>query len=131
MNALKGVDEVQLWLNLALLFCISLIPFSASLIGGHHGLPTAGIEYGLNLAIFSVVLQLNPWYASNRNLMEGIDPRGIGQMRLRTGIFVVSSLTGVVVACFSPLTAFCIYIVNAFAALVLQFVIKPLQYFAE
>jgi uncharacterized membrane protein len=131
-HAIKGVDEVQLWLNLLVLFCVSLIPFSACLLGEHHRISTAVIIYGLNLVATGLAQNLNWWYASSRKLMySNIDPHLIRHLKLRRQVFISSSLVGVVVAWFNPEAGFYLYVVNAFFGLVLQLSIKRLAHLTE
>jgi uncharacterized membrane protein len=127
-QAVTRVDEVQLWLNLLVLFCLSLIPFSASLLGEHHNLSTAGMIYGLNVAACVCAMMLNWWYATGQNLVHSnVDSRSIRQMKIRTGFILISSLIGVAVAWFNPVAAFYLYVFNAFVGLLLQIHLKPLQ----
>ena len=126
--AVQGVDESQLWLNLLILFCIALIPFSADLIGEHHDLRTGEIIYGLNLTAAACALRLNWWYASSRHLVRpDVDSGSIKQIHNRGMVIIISSLIAIAVAWFNPVVAFYLYVVNAFGQLVLQLRTKPLQ----
>jgi uncharacterized membrane protein len=120
-HAVQSINDTQLWLNLLFLFFVAIIPFSAVLIGEHHDISVAGIIYGLNLMFATFTLRLNWWYASRRQLVNPhIDRTAIKQMH-RRGVFnILTSLFVVVVACFHPVVAFYLYVVNAFGYLALQ-----------
>jgi uncharacterized membrane protein len=120
-HAVQSINDTQLWLNLLFLFCVAIIPFSAVLIGEHHDISVAGIIYGLNLMFATFTLRLNWWYASSRQLVSpNIDRAAIKQMHKRGVFNILTSLFVVVVACFNPVAAFYLYVVNAFGYLALQ-----------
>ncbi len=120
-HAVRSINDTQLWLNLLFLFFFSLISFSAELIGEHHDVRIAGIIYGMNLAVATFTLRLNWWYASSRQLVRpDIDSAVIQQIHKRGVFNILTSLFVVAVACFNPLVAFYLYVVNAFGYLVLQ-----------
>jgi uncharacterized membrane protein len=105
-----------------------MIPFSASLLGEHHNLSTAGMIYGLNLAATVLAMILNWWYATKQNLLRSnVDSRSIRQLKIRRTFLVISSLIGVAVAWFNPVAAFYLYVVNAFVGLLLQLRLNPLK----
>jgi uncharacterized membrane protein len=127
-HAVQEINENQLWLNFFFLFCVSLLPFSAELIAEHHEIRIAGIIYGLNLIVVTCVLRLNWWYASSRNLVSpDVDRKAIQQIHRRGVVHIITSLFVVAVACFSPLVAFYLYVINAFGYLALQLFVRPLQ----
>jgi uncharacterized membrane protein len=127
-HAVQVINENQVWLNFLFLFCVSLLPFSAELIAEHHKIRIAGIIYGLNITVATSVLGLNWWYASSRDLLSpDVDRKAIRQIHSRVGFHLITSLFVVVVACFSPLVAFYLYVINAFGYLALQLFVRPLQ----
>lgn len=54
LHTVKRVYGRLLWLNIHLLFWMSLIPFSTGLIGEAHTVPLAAFLYGVNLAMASL-----------------------------------------------------------------------------
>lgn len=58
LHTVKRVYGRLLWLNIHLLFWMSLIPFSTGLIGEAHTVPLAAFLYGVNLAMASLAFTL-------------------------------------------------------------------------
>ncbi len=113
-HTISGVVETQLWLNLLFLFCISVLPFSAYLIGEHHNLPTSGILYGLNLLAVIGALRLNWWYAVSRHWVRpDLDPGFIKQMHRRNTFMFIATLLVMAVVLINPVLAFYLYVLNA------------------
>ena len=63
VRTLRRVDGRILWMNLHLLFWMSLIPFTTSLVGENHGSSLATCLYGLNLAACSLAFPALTWEA--------------------------------------------------------------------
>jgi uncharacterized membrane protein len=61
------VDRVMLWLTILLLMLISLVPFSASLVGKYGSLPIAVAIYGVHLTITGIVVYLSWVYATRHH----------------------------------------------------------------
>lgn len=126
----RGTNEVQLWTNLIFLFFLSLIPFSADLIGGHPGFRAAGIIYGLNLTAACSALLFNWWYASRRGRLvhTGLDPE-VNKRIFRRGWFaVVGFLSATAVAAVSPEIAFWLYLLMGILGLVSQLQLNAAQH---
>jgi uncharacterized membrane protein len=73
---MERMDTHQLWLNLAFLFSVSLIPFSAAMLGEKFGLRSSAVFYGCNLGVTSLIMLLSwRWAWDVRKLIHpGIDP---------------------------------------------------------
>lgn len=59
-----------LWLNVALLICISFIPFTTSLIGHYSHFALSEVLFGFNICLTAVVFLLLYRYARLRNFLE-------------------------------------------------------------
>jgi uncharacterized membrane protein len=70
-------DRAHIWLNLLFLMSISLIPFSASLLGENLSHRSATTFYGLNLFVTGVIQYLDWEYVTRKNRLidEGLDRR--------------------------------------------------------
>ncbi len=110
LDFVRGSNEIHLWLNLLFLFFVTLIPFSADLLGEHHPFAVAGVVYGLNLFLASGALALNFGYATLRLLYDGINPTLIGQFRVGLVASVGLYLVGTIAAGFVPEVAFFLFI---------------------
>lgn len=119
---LEKMDTRQLWLNLAFLFCISLIPFSAAMLGEKFGLRSAAVLYGGNLGAASLIIFLS-WRGAwdLRNLIQpGVDPA------IRTYIYklhlglTLAYLGAAAAAFINPLISFWAYVSIALFHLALQ-----------
>jgi len=119
---LEKMDTHQLWLNLAFLFCISLIPFSAGMLGEKFGLRSATIIYGANLAAASLTIFLS-WRGAwdlRKLIQPGVDPFIRAYIyKLHLGLTVVY-LAAAAAAFINPLVSFWAYVLIASAHLALQ-----------
>ena len=109
------VNETQLWLNLLFLFCLSLIPFTAEVLGDHPDFRAGAVLYGLDLAACTGALYLNWEYAWNRGhaLVKDSDLVVLMRFRGRTLLAALAYLVATGVAWFSPATGFYLYIAIA------------------
>ena len=60
---IKRTDRLFLWINVIFLMFISLIPFTAYLLGNYHDFQISIIIYGLNLTILGVLFFIKWKYA--------------------------------------------------------------------
>jgi uncharacterized membrane protein len=70
-------DRNHIWLNLLFLMFISLIPFSASLLGENLNHPSATLFYGVNLFITGIIQYIHWEYITrnNRLIDKNLDRR--------------------------------------------------------
>ena len=64
---ISGSDRAHIWLNLLFLMSISLIPFSASLLGENLSHRSATTFYGINLFVTGVIQYLDWEYVTRKN----------------------------------------------------------------
>jgi len=119
---LERMDTRQLWLNLIFLFCISLIPFSAAMLGEKFGLRSAAVIYGCNLSATSLIIFLS-WRGAldHRHLMPSEFNPAIRAYiyKLHLGMTVIY-LGAAAAAFLNPLVAFWAYVLIALVHLALQ-----------
>jgi uncharacterized membrane protein len=70
LNQLTQSDRHLTWIHLALLFAISLLPFSTSLMAEFITLRTALLVYWLNILAFGVILFAAWYYACHAGLLR-------------------------------------------------------------
>lgn len=121
-------DEVTFRLTLLMLFFVSLMPFTTSVMAGHltgAGSHLAVLLYGLDLFIASVALSAIMRYLAWRPelLVDGLAEEDLREMVRRRRAGVVSCGIGVLLALFLPLVAVAVYI-----AVTVFFFIHPLFY---
>ena len=77
---IKRGNQTLLWLNIVFLTCVSLIPFSAGILGRHGAQQIAVVIYGLNLIVVALSHYAMWRYATNghRLVAEDIDPNVVG-----------------------------------------------------
>lgn len=109
LGCVRGSNATHMWLNLMFLFFVTIIPFSADLLGEHHGFAVTGFIYGLNLVAVFSSLVLIFWYASRRLLYEDINPAFIQQVHRRWVSVTIAYVVGMILAGFFPKGAFFLY----------------------
>jgi len=72
-HLLQKVDEKLLWLNLHLLFWLSLIPFPTSMLGGNPFLPASTAIYGSVLFMTTFAFSILRGYAIKHDMMHKDD----------------------------------------------------------
>jgi uncharacterized membrane protein len=85
-------DRTHIWLSLLFLVCISLIPFSAGLLGAHLSYRSATVFYGMNLFVTGVIQYLHWEYITRKNRLidENLDRRVVRALQ-KTFLFVPMS----------------------------------------
>lgn len=69
-HLLENTDEGLLWLNMAFLFCISLIPLATALIGTNPRLTVSTIVYGSVMLMTTLTLTWMRSYSLRKNLLH-------------------------------------------------------------
>ncbi len=119
MHRVQGVDRVFLWLNLAFLFSLTFLPFTADLIGEHPHVQTAVLLYGINLVVI-VSLQLLLWryLFAHPELQEGtlsdVDREDLSR---RYQLTLLIAVVAVALSFFSPKVSIYTYGLWVFAVL--------------
>jgi uncharacterized membrane protein len=72
---IRHTDRLLLWINVAFLLCVTLIPFSTALLGRYPTQQVALVVYALNLILVGIVLLLHWRYAISHRLLDSeLDP---------------------------------------------------------
>lgn len=100
LHPVKALDRVYIWLNLATLLFVALLPFSTSFSGDFPKVPLGAVVFQLNLFIIGIGIYAQWKYASGRSYLVGadLDPRFVRHVGLRTLIIPILSLLGVGIA---------------------------------
>jgi uncharacterized membrane protein len=72
-NLIRRVDRPLIWLNILFFMTISLIPFSAALLGTFPRVHLSIIFYGVNLICVNLSLALHWRHATNRLFLVDVD----------------------------------------------------------
>ena len=93
------INRELMLLNLLYLAFISLIPFSARVLGTYFGAPLAADLYGLNVFLISVTNLFCLVYAIRSHEIEtNVSSRLLKQAKIRSYLTLSSALIGIVVA---------------------------------
>ncbi|MBD2681312.1 MULTISPECIES: TMEM175 family protein [Nostoc] len=72
---IRHVNRTLLWINLLILMFITLIPFSASLVGEYSNQQISVLFFDGHLLVLNLLFLINRYYAINHKFLEtGIDP---------------------------------------------------------
>ena len=73
---IRRTNRVLLWINNALLLCVTLIPFSTGLVGSYPTHQVAVVLYASNLILVGLVLFIHWRYATSRRVLvdRDLDP---------------------------------------------------------
>lgn len=120
-------NNISYRLNLVMLFFVSLLPFSTSLMATHIDNPdsqTAVVIYGVNLLLASVMLS-----AIMRNIsrtpeliVDGVAEDELLEMERERRLGIIVMCFGVILALFLPTIAAGIYVIAGFYFLVQPFI---------
>lgn len=96
----KEINRQLLLLNLVFLGFVSLIPFSAHLIGRYPDLPLAVSIYGANVLLLGLMTSLIRYYALKTDEIDTshISKRILHQAVIRSNITLVCTILGIVLA---------------------------------
>jgi len=113
---IRRLDDKLLWMNLAYLFVISLLPFPTAVLGDYGHTSVAAILYASFMIVAGLLLAWMWLYAARRqHLGAGVSPAEIRSIAVRslsaTGIFVLS----IPIALFSPFFAELSWVLIIFA----------------
>jgi uncharacterized membrane protein len=115
LHHLTHTDNRFLWINIFFLFWVSLLPFSAALLGEHHHYAVAVIVYGCNMIFANLTLHIGWRYAisGHRLVSPDLSALAIRQAHVRLLLGTPIYLLGIGVAFYSPHTSFVLYVLMA------------------
>lgn len=115
LHRLTHTDDRYLWFSIFFLFWISLLPFSAALLGEHHQYAVAVILYGGNMIVATLTLHLSWRYAVYRHRLvrPDLSPLAIRQAHLRLLAGPPIYLLGIGLAFHNPHISYLVYVLMA------------------
>ncbi len=100
---IRYTDNRLTWLNVNLLFWMSLIPFGTSFIGANHLLKLASCLYGAIFLMNAISFKLLREYAEDHDLMQHpIDPERLRKSRVKSKITLLIYLLATLSGLLSP-----------------------------
>ena len=118
-HLVRSVDRVMLWINLAFMFGITMIPSSTSVLGEYGDLRSSAIVYGSNLLWLALLywiqisyLERNPHLATS-----ALTPVVARQFKRRVSMFIAIPLLSIAVAFFNAWIAVHLYFLMALVGL--------------
>lgn len=108
----RQMDRRLLWLNLAFLLLVTLVPFSTDLIGDHGHLILPVFVYGGNLIALGVMLvaHLNYLAAHPHLAAPDLTPRIANQMRREVRLFALVPVISIATSFYSPRLGMYLYL---------------------
>lgn len=115
LHRLTHTDTRYLWINIFFLFCISLLPFSAALLGEHHQYAVAVIIYGCNMILATLTLHIGWRYAAHSHRLVRPELSALDMKRAHARLLLGPPiyLLGIGVAFHSPHASYLIYVLMA------------------
>ncbi len=109
----RTVNRPMIQLNILYLSFISLIPFSAHLLGTNLGDQTAVLWYGANIFLASSVGVIMFWYAIHSDEVQVADAprRTMRQAQIRYSLAPILALCGIVASFYSIPLAIVLYLI--------------------
>ena len=107
---IRRADHALIWLNLSFLLCVTLVPFSAGVLGRYASQPIAVILYGSNLLV-CLLFHYGMWWHATRggHLVDAnLDPRVI-RMGTRLAWFAIISYAVAIGLAFVPVVSVILY----------------------
>ncbi len=99
---IRHVNGVLVWINLILLMFVSLLPFSAGLIGHLLMHPVSQVFYIGNQLAIALLLNLHWHYARGKGFTVDGEPRDAARLSFRVGNMAAIFAACLVVAIFLP-----------------------------
>jgi uncharacterized membrane protein len=107
----KNVNRRAVILNAFLLATVSLVPFSANLIGTYTYNQTAIIWYGLNIILVGIMSNILWYYITGNDDLrtKDYDPKELLQARIRSSLNPLFALLGIIVSFVVPSLSYVLY----------------------
>lgn len=115
LHRLTHTDNRYLWFSIFFLFWISLLPFSAALLGEHHQYTVAVVLYACNMILASLTLHLSWRYAAynHRLIRSDLNPLTMRRAHVRLMVGLPFYLLGMGIAFYRPYISYVIYVLLA------------------
>jgi uncharacterized membrane protein len=107
----KNVNRRAVILNAFLLASVSLVPYSASLIGTYTYNQTAIIWYGLNIILVGIMSNILWYYITGNDdlRIKDYDPKELLQARIRSSLNPLFAFLGIIVSFVAPWLSYVLY----------------------
>jgi uncharacterized membrane protein len=116
---IKRTDGRHLWINIAFLMFVALVPFSTSILGDFPDEPVAEVFFGSNVLILGALLLCNWAYATNHHRLvdHSLDPRRIALGKRRGAVTPLVAVLAMGLSFINPVISFYTYLlIPAFQA---------------
>lgn len=116
----KKVTNHLALLNIIFLFFLSLLPFSANLLGRYSIDPTATVIYGINILciIVALILMRQEIFSHTENEIHDADDLSIDYGETRLLISIIGTLLGIACAFYDTRLAIVCYVIPVFLGLI-------------
>ncbi|HLI08155.1 MAG TPA: TMEM175 family protein [Ktedonobacteraceae bacterium] len=100
-RSIRRADHALMWLNLFFLLAVTLVPFSAGLMGHYHTFKVAVIIYGVNL-LFCLFFHLGMWLHAtrDRHLVDADLATGFINFGIQLAIFPIAMYSIAIISAF-------------------------------
>lgn len=100
LHLVKSVDRVYIWINLSMLLCVALLPFTTSFSGDFPKVPVGAIVFELNLFCIGMAMFFQWLYATRGNRLVGqaADQRYIRYVLISNLAVPAVSVAGIMIA---------------------------------
>ncbi len=109
---IRHVDRGVLWINLAFMLLVTLVPFTTNLLMDYEGLRAPAVMFGLNQLLLSWSLLVNINYVARRPALreETLTPEVVHYIHRRLLVFSMVPVLSMIVAFFSTRAALYLYL---------------------
>ena len=109
---IERTDRGLLWINLYLLLCLTLVPFTTDLLGDNVHLRLPALLYGVNLLLVATAFIAQAEYLGrHRHLASSaLDLRSVALLRRRAWLLTIVPVVSMAMAFYSPRLALYLYL---------------------
>lgn len=111
-QAIEHVNGKVLWLNLILLFCLSLLPFSTSWMGDNHFQSIPVLLYGINLLLCAISFILLAKSAAKHEGEDSVIGKAL-KSKIKENISLLLYLFAIAIAIYFPIISLISYTIVA------------------
>lgn len=112
MNSIKGIDKKLIWLNMKLLFWMSMIPFSTHMLGSSPFLKYSSLIYGGTFFLSAFTFSLMRHHLSKGHLLVDINHKQYHRkISIKNSIAMSIYFVGAIGSLLSPIVSFTAFIV--------------------
>ena len=109
---IERTDRGLLWINLVMLLCITLVPFTTDVLGDNVHLRLPALLYGVNLLLIAAAFIAQAEYLRrHRHLASpALDSHGAALLRRRAWLMTIVPVVSMAMAFYSPRFALYLYL---------------------